>query len=85
MAGRLGIDRRGGLMTAIPRPGTSPPFSLICDDCGRNETTTSDTSGPETWQVLWSKAQTAGWRGRGRPIGPHCCPVCATASTTDSR
>lgn len=74
-------------MTAIPRSdnGRRPRFILICDDCGRNGTIAPIASTPETWPVLWSNAHSAGWRGRDRPIGPHCCPTCAAPSTTDHR
>ncbi|GGP78357.1 hypothetical protein [Saccharothrix coeruleofusca] len=69
-------------MTAIPSstPGVAPgdrdlsDLVLICDGCGR--TFRHDERG---WDLLWSSAQGAGWRGRDRAVGPHFCSWCGAA------
>ncbi len=63
---------RKPIVTAIPGDRDASTLVLICDHCGR---TYPDPS-PE-WAGLWQAATADGWGGRGRPVGPHRCQVCA--------
>lgn len=60
-------------VTAIPGDPDASALVLICDGCGR-----TFRHDERVWDLLWTFARGAGWRGRDRAVGPHFCARCAS-------